>query len=75
MGLANLINIFNPELIIIGGGLSNIGSMLLEPAYAEAKKRAFPESYQATSFVHPKLGGDSGALGAAAYALQAKRDS
>jgi len=36
VGLANLINIFNPELIVIGGGLSNIGDMLLKPAFKTA---------------------------------------
>ena len=32
VGLANLVNIFNPELIVIGGGLSKMGDMLLRPA-------------------------------------------
>jgi glucokinase len=43
VGLANLINIFNPELIVIGGGLSNIGDMLLEPAFRVARGRAYKE--------------------------------
>ncbi|MFC1917245.1 ROK family protein [Chloroflexota bacterium] len=70
VGLANLINIFNPELIIIGGGLANIGDMLLKPAFAEAEKRAFKQSYQATRFTRAELGENSGVLGAAAFALK-----
>jgi len=70
VGLANLINIFNPELIVIGGGLSNIGDMLLEPAYKVAGERAFKESYRTVRFALAKLGRDSGVLGAAAFALQ-----
>ena len=70
VGMANLINIFNPEVIVIGGGLSNIGDMLLEPAFKEAKKRAFKQAYQAVRFARAGLGRNSGVLGAAAFALQ-----
>jgi glucokinase len=70
VGLANLINIFNPEVIVIGGGLSNIGDMLLKPAFEEAGRRAFKPSYQAVRFARAELGRNSGALGAAAFALE-----
>jgi glucokinase len=68
IGLANLINLFNPELIVIGGGLSNIGDMLLDPAYRIARERAFKESVQVVRFAPAKLGRNSGVLGAAAFA-------
>jgi glucokinase len=70
VGLASLINIFNPELIVIGGGLSNIGDMLLEPALKTAEKRAYKEAFQAVRFASAELGGNSGAIGAATFALQ-----
>jgi glucokinase len=70
VGLANLINIFNPELIVLGGGLSSIGDMLLKPAFKVAGKRAFKEAFQAVRFASAGLGGNSGVLGAAAFALQ-----
>ena len=70
VGLANLINIFNPEIIVIGGGLSNIGDMLLEPAFREAERRAFKQSYQAVRFARAELGRNSGVIGAAAFALE-----
>jgi len=41
VGLANIINIFNPEMIVIGGGVSKMGEMLLKPAREVAKQRAF----------------------------------
>ena len=69
VGLANLINIFNPELIVIGGGLSNIGDMLLEPAFKVAGERAYKETFQAVRFAPAELGRNSGVLGAAAFAL------
>ena len=70
VGLANLINIFNPELIVIGGGLSNIGSTLLKPALKVAGERAYQEAFRAVRFAFAELGRNSGVLGAAAYALQ-----
>ncbi|MDH4367392.1 MAG: ROK family protein [Dehalococcoidia bacterium] len=73
VGLANLINIFNPELIVIGGGLSNIGDMLLKPAFKVAGERAFKEAFQAVRFASAGLGGNSGVLGAAVFALQEMR--
>ena len=69
VGLANLINIFNPERIVIGGGLSNIGDVLLTPAFKVAGERAFKEAYRAVCFAFAGLGRDSGVLGAAAFAL------
>jgi len=75
VGLANLINIFNPEVIIIGGGLSNIGDILLEPAFKEAERRAFKQAYQAVRFARAELGRNSGVLGAAAFALEQTRST
>jgi glucokinase len=69
IGLANLINIFNPELMVIGGGLSNIGDMLLEPAFKVAGERAYKQSFRAVRFASPALGRNSGVVGAAAFAL------
>jgi len=75
VGLANLINIFNPELIVIGGGLSNVGDMLLKPAFKTAGERAYKEAFQAVRFAFAELGRNSGVLGAAAFALQEMRRS
>jgi glucokinase len=70
VGLANLINLFNPEMIVIGGGLSNMGDRLLKPAYEVAEKRAFNPAYRLVRFVRAALGRNSGVLGAAAHAYQ-----
>ncbi|MFC1864222.1 ROK family protein [Chloroflexota bacterium] len=75
VGLANLINIFNPETIIIGGGLSNIGDALLKPAFEEAGRRAFKQAYQAVRFARAELGRNSGVLGAAVFALEKMRQA
>jgi len=60
-------------LIVIGGGLSNIGDMLLEPAFKVAGERAYQETFQAVRFASAELGRNSGVLGAAVFALQEVR--
>ena len=70
VGFANLINIFNPELMVIGGGLSNMGDKLLAPAYRVAGERAFKESDRAGRCTRAELGGGAGVLGAAALSLE-----
>ena len=70
VGLANLVNLFNPELILIGGGLSQMGDMLIEPALKVVRERAFQAASEAVHIDLAKLGGDSGVLGAVALVLQ-----
>jgi glucokinase len=69
-GLANLINVYNPDVIALGGGLTRMGAMLLDPAYAVARKRSFKPAYQAVRIVTAELQKNSGVQGAAAYAFQ-----
>ena len=69
VGLANLINVFNPEMIVIGGGLSNMGERLFKPAHEVVEERAFNRAYRTVRFVKAALGRDSGVLGAAAFAF------
>jgi glucokinase len=67
IGLANMVNIFNPELIVIGGGLSKMGNMLLNPAQRVIKERAFRLPAQTVRIVRARLGSNAGIIGAAAY--------
>ena len=67
IGLANLVNIFNPELIVIGGGLSKMGNMLLRPARKVIKERTFRLPAQTVRIVRARLGSNAGIIGAAAY--------
>jgi len=70
VGLANLVNIFNPELISIGGGLSNIGERLLAPALKVVKERAFAVPAKAVRIAISRLGADAGVMGAVAMVVQ-----
>jgi glucokinase len=69
IGVANLVNVFNPELIVIGGGLANIGERLLEPVRHAIRLHAFAAPAQAVRVVPAELGDDVGVLGAATVAL------
>jgi len=70
VGLVNLVNAFNPELILIGGGLSQMGSLFMDPAVEVVKERAFRLPASAVRIEIAKLGADAGALGAVALVLK-----
>jgi glucokinase len=65
-GLANLINLLNPDMIVISGGVTRAGEYLLEPLRREARKRAFREGFESCKIVSSELGGMAGVVGAAA---------
>jgi len=70
VGLANLVNIFNPEMIIVGGGLAKLGELLFGPARQVVRERAFQLPAQVVHIVPAQLGDDAGVLGAAVFAFQ-----
>ena len=72
VGLANLVNIFNPQMIVIGGGVSRMGEMLLRPARKAVNERAFKLPARTVRIVRSRLGYDAGILGAAAYVCEQK---
>jgi glucokinase len=70
IAIANLINLFNPELIVLGGPVGQGGQVLLEPVRAEAQRRAMAYPLSAVHLVTSTLGPDAGAIGAAVLVLQ-----
>ena len=70
VGMVNLVNIFNPEMIIVGGGMAKMGDLLLNPAKQIVRERAFQSSAQAVRIVPAQLGENSGLVGAAVFARQ-----
>ena len=65
-GLANLINILNPEMIVVSGGVTRAGKHLFDPLRREVRKRAFRPAAEACRIVSSELGGMAGVIGAAA---------
>jgi len=72
VGLANVVNIFNPEMIIIGGGMAKMGDLLLNPARQVVREKAYQLSAQAVQIVPAQLGDDAGVLGAAVFAFSTR---
>jgi glucokinase len=68
-GLAGVVNVFNPEVIVIGGGAIAAGELLLEPARAVVLERALPPARETVRIVPAHFGDESGMLGAALLAL------
>ena len=70
IGMANLVNIFNPDLIVVGGGVSQMGGMLLKPVRKVVKDRAFRLPARTVRIVRARLGSHAGIIGAAAYVFE-----
>jgi glucokinase len=68
-GLVGVVNVFNPELIVIGGGALAAGELLLGPAREVVAERAPPPVREMLSIVPAEFGDESGMLGAALMAL------
>ena len=64
IGLASVANLFNPEIVVIGGGIADGGGSFLEAVSAEMKKHAFSSAVDGLSIVRASLGNDAGFIGA-----------
>jgi len=70
IGIANLINILNPRMVVIGGGVKDAWPLFIDATLGEIKKRAFEYPAERTQIVPSVLGDDAGIFGAAALALR-----
>lgn len=70
MAISNYISLFNPEKIVLGGGVFGPAVKFIPEIMEEAGKWAQPISYKLTELVHSKLGSDAGLYGAAYLALK-----
>ncbi len=70
IGIANLINIFNPQMIVLGGGVKDAWQLFIDSTQEEVMRRAFKVPAERTKIVPSILGDDAGMIGAAAFALQ-----
>jgi glucokinase len=65
-GIANVINMLNPEMIVIAGGVTKAGDHLFLPLKAEVRKRAFRSALDSCQICPAQLPGTAGVIGAAA---------
>ena len=68
MGIANIVSILNPEMVVLGGGLFQAGDLLLRPIRKEFKKWAQPLAAKKVRIELSTLGEDTGLYGAARLA-------
>jgi len=68
-GLVTLVNVFNPELVVIGGGAAAAGELLLAPARRVLAARGLRPQRDEVRVVAARFGNDAGVVGAAALAL------
>ncbi len=65
IAIANLVNLINPEIVVLFGGVTNLGESLVGPLKKEVNKRAFKEATDSLRIELSSLGDNSGVLGAA----------
>lgn len=65
-GVANLLNIFNPDIVVLAGGVTAAGDALFVPLRAEVRRRAFSPAVRAVRIVPGELPGTAGVVGAVA---------
>jgi glucokinase len=65
-GIANIINILNPEMVVIAGGVTRAGEHLFGPLRGEVRRRAFRSAEERCRIVSAELPGMAGVVGAAA---------
>jgi glucokinase len=70
VGVVNCIHAFNPEIIVLGGGVTNAGDLLFEPVRATVESRVMRAYRDTFKIVPAALRGNQGALGAVAAALE-----
>jgi glucokinase len=70
VGLCSLVNIFNPDVVVIGGGVSGAGELVLEPARRVLAGRALAASAQHVAIRAARFGDEAGMFGAALLARE-----
>jgi glucokinase len=68
IGLGIVINLLNPGLILLGGGVMAGGEFLMDTAVDQARKRSHRVSFACVTIAKASLGNDAGLIGAAAWA-------
>lgn len=65
IGVANLVHLYSPQVVVVGGGLGRVGDLLLDPIRAHLERHGPPRL--AVDVVGAALGDDAGLAGAAAW--------
>ena len=69
IGIANLLRLFNPRMVVLGGSVTKSGPLLFDPMHEAIKASALPFYWEGLAITAAALGDDVGLLGAAALAV------
>jgi len=69
-GIASYVNIFNPEMVVLTGGMTGAGNLLFRPMWQTVRRRAFKGPVRKLKIVAGKIPDDAGAVGAAKTVFQ-----
>jgi glucokinase len=69
IGIANLLRLFNPRMVVLGGSVAKAGPLLFDPMHEAIKAHALPFYWEGLAITAAALGDDVGLLGAAALAV------
>jgi glucokinase len=72
IGLVNILHIFNPEIIILGGGVMQMGAMLMEPALRIVQDRTLPANLEGKRLLPDETGAIATPAGGRAHIVQAQ---
>ena len=75
MAAANLVSLFNPEVVVFGGGVFGPAARFVDRIRAEARRWAQPIAIEQVRFVTSTLGGDAGLFGAGRLAMFGNGDT
>lgn len=73
VGIANIINIFSPEAVILGGGLVSAWNIYIKEAIREASKRTLKRLFEGIKIIPSSLGDSAGVLGASCLVFKCRR--
>jgi len=70
-GIESLVNVFNPDVVVIGGGFAAAGELVLDPARQGVREHALRPANERTRIVRAELGTMAGLVGAGLIAFEA----
>ena len=74
VAVASLVNLFNPSMVVVGGGVSQMGDLLLEPIRKAVRERSLRSAAQAVRITSAVLGRRSSSMGAVVQAINVALD-
>lgn len=71
LGIASMVNLLNPEMVVVGGGVAQAGDLILEPIRRSARQNAIKTLIETCPIIPAELGDDAGIYGGASLILDA----